>query len=258
MIKADLKKVSVKKAKSFRAEHSEHSNFWMTTVSIPQMPKVSKIITKTSSKLKNDIKKFDSISTSSDPFFKIIVKCICQNHASAKGGFAGWLKVSNHKLHRLMLWDSEKNTKRQKLQRKLFERDISFMIKILKENIKNKAELLVNLTKIRKHYPSAYVMCQILMSVTNTEIPFTDWDTLFKLTINKHRNRIQHNLQYMNKAAKILINTEKNKTWYYWNYFSCTLSGFEEIKHEVPLKVNKKENQWALKQKWSIIIICII
>ena len=71
-----------------------------------------------------------------------------------------------------MLWDSEENTKEQGLQRKLFEKDISFMIEIFKENVGSKAELLVNLTKIRKYYPSAYVICQILISVTNTEIPF--------------------------------------------------------------------------------------
>ena len=73
-----------------------------------------------------------------------------------------------------MLWDSEENVKKQGLQRRLFERDIFFMIKILKRNIKSKAELLMNLVKIRKHYFSAYVMCQILMSVTNTEISFVN------------------------------------------------------------------------------------
>ena len=34
--------------------------------------------------------------------------------------------------------------------------------------------------------------------------------------------------------------------------------GFKEIKHEVSLKVDKKEDQWALKQKWSIITVCMI
>ena len=36
------------------------------------------------------------------------------------------------------------------------------------------------------------------------------------------------------------------------------MSEFEEIKYKVPLKVDKKEDQWTLKQKWSIITVCII
>ena len=146
----------------------------MITVSIPQVSKADKVIIKTSSKLKNDIKKSDSASTSSDSFSETVVKCTYQNCAFAKSDFTEWLRIPDCKLHRLMLWNPEENTKGQGLQKRLFKRDISFIIKILKGNIESKAKLLVNLTKIRKHYPSVYVMCQTLMSAINTEIPFTD------------------------------------------------------------------------------------
>lgn len=69
-----------------------------------------------------------------------------------------------------MLWDLKENIKGQGLQERLFERDISFMIEILERNVRSKVELLVGLAKIKKYYPSAYVMCQILMSAINIEI----------------------------------------------------------------------------------------
>ena len=194
MIKAGLKKASIKKIKSFRAKHSECFNFWMTAVSVPQALKTDKAVIKTSLKPKNDTEKSDFISMLSDLFFKTVVKCICQNYASAKGGFAEWLRVPDCKLHRLMLWNSEENVKGQGSQRRLFKRDIFFMIKILRGNIKSKVKLLMSLIKIKKHYFSAYVICQILMSVTNVEISFVNWDILFKLTISKHRNGIWYDL----------------------------------------------------------------
>ena len=158
MTKTDLRKASVKKAKSFRTEHSEHSNFWMIMISISQALKASKAVIKTSLKFKNDTEKSDSASISFNLSSKTVIKHICQNCAFAKGSFAEWLKVFDCKLHRLMLWNSKKNIKKQRLQERLFERDISFMIEILKGNIENKVKLLVNLTKIEKHYSSAYVM----------------------------------------------------------------------------------------------------
>ena len=162
----------------------------MITVSMPQTLKVSKAVIKTSLKSKDDTKKSNFNSTSSDSPSEIIIKCTHQNQAPAKSDFAEWLRVPNCKLYKLMLWNLEKNAKGQGPQEKLFKRNISFMIKIFKENIKSKTELLVKLTKIKKHYSSAYVMCQTLISATNTEISFVNWDTLFKLIINKHRNKI--------------------------------------------------------------------
>ena len=159
MTKTDLKKASAKKTKLFRAEHSEHLNSWMIVVSVPQALKASKAIIKTSLKSKNDTEKSDSTSMLSDLFFETVIKHICQNCASAKNGFAEWLRVPNHKLHRLMLWNPEKNIKEQKPQRRLFKRDIFFMIEILEGNVESKAELLINLTKIEKHYSFVYVMC---------------------------------------------------------------------------------------------------
>ena len=159
MIKAGLRKASARKTKSFRAECFECSNFWMTVISVSQMLKTGKAVIKTSLKPKNDTEKSDFISMLSDSLSEIIVKCICQNHAFAKGDFAGWLRVFDHKLHRLMLWDSEENVKEQELQKKLFKRDIFFIIEILRENVKSKAELFMSLAKIRKHYLSVYVMC---------------------------------------------------------------------------------------------------
>ena len=212
MTKAGLRKTSVKKVKLFRAECSECFNSWMTVISVPQISKTDKAVIKTSLKSKNNTEKFDSVSISFDSLFKIVIKCICQNCASVKDGFAGWLRVPDHKLHELMLWDPEENAKRQRLQKRLFERNISFIIEILRENVESKMELLMSLIKIEKHYSSVYIMCQILMSATNMEIPFTDWDILFKFTISKHENRIQHDLQHINRVIKILINTEKDKT----------------------------------------------
>ena len=88
MIKADLKKTSVRKAKSFRAGCSGCPNSWMIMVSVPQMPKAGKTVIKTSSKFKDDTEKSDFASMSSDSLSETVVKCTCQNHASAKGGFA--------------------------------------------------------------------------------------------------------------------------------------------------------------------------
>ena len=136
------------------------------------MSKAGKAVIKTSLKLKDDTKKSDFTSILSDSLSETVIKCTHQNHASAKNDFAEWLRVLNYKLHRLMLWDFEENTKEQKLQKRLFERDIFFMIEIFKENIESKTELLVSLMKIEKNYSSVYMMCQILMSATNTEIPF--------------------------------------------------------------------------------------
>ena len=99
MIKADQKKTPIRKLKQFKAE----SNSWITAVLVPQMLKVSKVIIKTSSKFKNNIKKSDSNSMLSDSSSEIIIKCICQNWASAKSDFAEWLRISDCKLHRLML-----------------------------------------------------------------------------------------------------------------------------------------------------------
>ena len=62
----------------------------------------------------------------------------------------------------------------------------------------------------------------------------------------------------MSKAVKVFINIKKGTTWSYWNYFDCTVLGFEGTKHGVLLKVDKKEDQWTLKQKWNIIIVCVI
>ena len=169
----------------------------MIVISIFQVSKAGKavkIITKASLKPKKDTKKSDSVSMSSDSFSEIIVKHTCQNWAPAKGDFVGWLRVPNHKLHRLMLWDSEENAKRQGLQRRLFERNIFFIIEILRGNVESKVELLIGLTKIEKHYFSVYMMCQILMSAINVEIPFINWDILFKFTINKHENGILYGL----------------------------------------------------------------
>ena len=190
MIKADQKKAPAKRLKQFRAE----LNSWITMVSVPQTLRAGKAITKTPSKPKDNTKKSDSNSTLSDPPSETVVKYTHQNWAPAKGDFAGWLRVPDCKLHGLMLWDPEENAKRQELQRRLFKRDIFFIIEILEGNIESKVRLLVRLAKIEKHYSSAYVMCQTLISVTNMEIPFADWDILFKFMINKHRNRIQHNL----------------------------------------------------------------
>ena len=58
-----------------------------------------------------------------------------------------------------MLWNPKENAKEQESQKRLFKRNIFFIIKILEENVENKIELFVNLAKIRKHYFSAYVMC---------------------------------------------------------------------------------------------------
>ena len=174
MTKADLRKASVRKIKSFRTECFECFNFWMTAVSVPQVSKADKAVIKISLKFKNDTKKSDSASMLSDSLSETVVKCICQNHASAKDGFAEWLRVSDCKLHGLMLWDPEENTKRQGPQKRLFKRNISFMIEILEGNVWSKVELLVGLAKIRKHYPSVYMMCQILMSAINAEISFVN------------------------------------------------------------------------------------
>ena len=161
---------------------------------MPQILKISKAVIKTSLKSKDDTEKSNSDSILSDSSSETVIKHIYQNQTSAKNDFAEWLRVSNHKLHKLILWDFKENTKEQKLQRRLFKRNISFMIEILRENVKSKVRLFMSLIKIKKHYSFAYVMCQTLMSATNMEIPFTDWDTLFKLMINKHENGIQHNL----------------------------------------------------------------
>ena len=85
----------------------------MTTVSISQTLKADKAVIKTSLKLKNDTEKSDSTSISFDSFFETVVKCICQNCASAKSDFAGWLRIPNCKLHGLMLWNPEENAKEQ-------------------------------------------------------------------------------------------------------------------------------------------------
>ena len=84
MIKVNLKKASVKKTKLFKVEYF---NSRITVISIPQILKTCKVIIKASLKLKNNIKKSDFISTSSDLFFKIIVKHPYQNQTSAKGDF---------------------------------------------------------------------------------------------------------------------------------------------------------------------------
>ena len=131
-------------------------------ISVPQVSKADKAVkavTKALLKLKKDTEKSDSTSTLFDPPSKIIIKCICQNQASAKSNFAGWLRVPDCKLHGLMLWDPEENTKRQGLQGRLFKKDISFMIEIFKKNVESKVELLVSLAKIEKHYSSVYMMC---------------------------------------------------------------------------------------------------
>ena len=157
---------------------------------MPQILKISKIITKTSLKPKNNTEKSDFNLILSDSSSETVIKHICQNQTSAKSNFAKWLKVSDCKLHGLILWNFEKNAKGQELQERLFKRDIFFMIEILERNMKNKVKLLVRLAKIRKHYSSVYVMCQILMSAINVEIPFINWDTLFEFTISKHENEI--------------------------------------------------------------------
>ena len=75
----------------------------MTVISVPQMLKAGKAVIKTSLKSKNNIKKSDFNLILSDSSSEIIVKCTHQNWAFAKGDFAEWLRVSDCKLHRLML-----------------------------------------------------------------------------------------------------------------------------------------------------------
>lgn len=43
-----------------------------------------------------------------------------------------------------------------------------------------------------------------------------------------------------------------------WQYRGSILAGFEGAKYGVPLKVEKKEDRWALKKEWSITTICAI
>ena len=53
-----------------------------------QTLKISKAVTKTLLKFKNNIKKSDSNLMLSDSLSEIIIKCTYQNQASVKGNFA--------------------------------------------------------------------------------------------------------------------------------------------------------------------------
>ena len=86
----------------------------MTVISVPQAlkaGKTAKAIIKASLKLKENIKKSDSVSMLSDSLSETVIKCIHQNQAPAKDNFAEWLRVPDCKLHKLMLWNFEKNAK---------------------------------------------------------------------------------------------------------------------------------------------------